>query len=126
MNRLMGLAAGLMALTTAIHVFMGGPEVSLPVQQSDLPEVVRAVSIVVWHAITWILAVLALAIAYMAVRPNAGLFWMTVAIQAGFATLFVWYGLVQLGNLTEMPQWIIFSGVPALMLWAERRQPVPN
>ena len=117
MNTPIMIGAGLMALTTGVHVFAGGPEIMRPIRKADLPREVIATADVVWHGITVILALTAIGLAWLAFNTNPPLLWMLTGVQLGFAALFVGYGLTRLGNLTKMPQWIIFTGVPALTLW---------
>lgn len=110
-------AAVLMALTTLVHVFLGGPEVMVPARAAPLPRLVRTVLDVVWHGVTVVLLCLAAALGWLAFHDNAALLWMVCGIQIGFAGLFVWYGLTRLRSLWPMPQWIIFMAVPALAIW---------
>ena len=112
------VAALLMFITAGIHVFAGGPEIMTPIRKSDLSKPVKAVSDVIWHAITVILLVMAVGLAWLAFAPNLPLLWMICALQIGFAGLFIVYGIRQLGNLRQMPQWLVFLGIPALSLWA--------
>lgn len=110
------LAAGLMAVTTGVHVFAGGPEIHLPIQASDLSAELRAISAVLWHAVTIVLIAFTLSLIWMARHPNRELAALLAVIQLGFAGLFVFYGLSQLGTLRVMPQWVIFLLIPAVML----------
>ena len=112
------IAALLMLLTSGIHVFAGGPEIMTPIRQSNLSKPVKAVADVVWHGVTVMLLLMAAGLGWLAYMPNPALLWMICAVQIGFAGLFIAYGLGQLGNLKQMPQWIIFLGIPALSLWA--------
>lgn len=121
MNKPMMMAAGLMGLTFFVHLFAGGPEVSQPIQASTLDPVVRAVALVVWHGVSVMLAVMAAALVWLAYRENTALALMTIAIQLGFAALFIGVGWVQLGTLAPMPQWSIFVIIPALTGYAMRR-----
>lgn len=110
-----------MALTTALHVFGGGPDFYAPLRASTLdPTVVSGYS-VIWHAITLILAAFAVALAWLSRHRNAGLFWMVLGLQLGFAALFAVYGLVDLGSPWPLSQWIIFTVIPALMYIGWRR-----
>lgn len=121
MNKWMMSAAGLLVLTTAVHVFLGGPEIHWVIQDSTLPPDVRAVAAVIWHAITVILFAFALGCAWLVRHENKPMAYLMSGIQIGFAALFVFYGLSLLGNLTIMPQWIIFLLVPALTLRGTRQ-----
>jgi len=122
-------AAGLMWLTVLIHIFGGGPEVHTPIQASDLSPIVRGVAAVIWHAITWILILLAVAIGWLSRKENPALNAMVIATQLGFSVLFVYYGLTLLGTLWLMPQWTIFTGIPVLMMvgqWRHMRTEKPD
>lgn len=122
MNRPIAIAAGLMGLTTLVHIFAGGPDVSAPIQRSDLPDDVRAVAFVVWHTITLLLACLTVALIWLCKHENRELALITVAIQVGMAALFIGVGLYALGSLTIMPQWTVFLLVPALTVWGQTRR----
>lgn len=122
MNRWMAAAAVLMALTLGAHVIGGGPEVIDVVMASQLPEVVRMLSAVVWHGITVILAMFAIGLGYLALHENRGLAMMIAGVQIGFVGLFLGYGIFGLGNISEMPQWATFSLIPTLMALGSRRR----
>ena len=115
MNRWMLAASAMLAFTVYVHVFMGGPEVHLPIQQSELSLELRALSAVLWHAVTVILTIFAIAAFFSARRKNADLGIIMIAVQVGFAGLFVYYGLALLGTLWLMPQWIIFLAISVVM-----------
>lgn len=108
------LASALMALTLCVHVFAGGPEVHDPLQTilSDPP--LAAIAAVLWHAVTVVLAVLAVGLWRLAQRDDTLLEAVLSSIQLGLAGLFVFYGLTRLGTLWTMPQWIVFLAIPAL------------
>lgn len=99
-----------MAATTLLHVFGGGPEVHQPIQASALELPLRAVAAVLWHAVTGLLAVL------------------LVAIQIGFAGLFLFYGQTMLGTVWTLGQWTIFAVLAVLIVWGQWgvRSPVPR
>jgi hypothetical protein len=123
-NRSYAIAAALMGLTVGLHVFGGGPEIHDPIRASALPDVVRAIGSVLWHAVTWMLVLMAAALAWLSVRRDTALFAMVVAMQGGFAALFIFYGWTVLGTLWETPQWVIFCVIAAVMFlgfWQDRR-----
>lgn len=109
-------ASVLMALTFCLHVFGGGPEIHEPIQASVLSDYLRAMSAVLWHAVTVVLAVFAIAYLWLAKHENTAMSLQMAAIQFGFAGLFLWYGEVLLGTVWPMPQWIIFIVIPAVSL----------
>ncbi|MEE2946633.1 MAG: hypothetical protein VX444_15810 [Pseudomonadota bacterium] len=119
-------ASVLMALTFCLHVFGGGPEIHEPIQASALSDYLRAMSAVLWHAVTVVLAVLAIAYLWLAKHENTAMSLQMSAIQLGFAALFLWYGETLLGTVWPMPQWIIFIVIPAVSLFGlpQRRRQV--
>lgn len=115
MNRWMAAAGALLLLTCYVHVFAGGPEIHVPIQASELALELRAISAVLWHAVTVVLLTFAVAAIWVALRPNRDLVVLLIAVQIGFAGLFLYYGQVLLGTVWPMPQWIIFLTIPAIM-----------
>lgn len=122
MNKPMLLACALMGVTTCVHVFGGGPEIHQPIQTSDLPSYLRAISAVLWHAVTVILMAFAIALAWVSLHPNRPLEWMIALVQVGFAGLFLFYGVAILGTPWPMPQWVVFLLIPGVMLFGMRGQ----
>lgn len=107
------LASGALAfVTTAVHVLAGGPEVLDPVRESALDPVVISVVSVIWHAITLFLSLTGCVLLRAAFRSDAGQVHLVSLLQVGFAGLFVYYGLTDLGTLWLMPQWTIFLLIP--------------
>mgnify|MGYP000165061992 CR=1 FL=1 len=115
------IAAVVMAATTLIHIFVGGPEVYVPLRQSAMDDLVVSVMSVVWHAISVLLAIMAVGLAWLWRNQNPAMAWFIAAIQIGFAVLFLCYGWIDLGTLWPMPQWIIFLVGPLLILCGLRR-----
>ena len=122
LNRPVLAASGLLVVTALTHAFVGGPEINSPVQSSGLDPVVRAVSAVVWHALTALFLVLAAALAWTARHNNPLLIWVTLALNLAFIAIFAAVGVVALGNLTEMPQWTLFVAISLCLLVGLRRQ----
>lgn len=120
------LTAGLLSfLTLGAHVFAGGPEVhdTMLALAGAFPPMLRTFVSVMWHAITVTLAInsaaLLLAARYSPLRK--ALVWFVCSQYMGFAALFVFYDLYQLGSLLQLPQWIVFiliSGLAAAGLRA--------
>jgi hypothetical protein len=122
-------AAGCLSLfTTAVHVFLGGPEIHEPLLASDASELVRAVGSVVWHAITAILFLNSLALFHAArnpivARPLAAL----ICVQyVAFTVLFIGYGLARFGSVFVMPQWTGFLVMSLLALWSMTHSSPPK
>lgn len=115
------LAAALMALTFFIHVFAGGSEVHIPLQAALADQGLAAFAVILWHAVTVVLAVLAVGLWVLSRRYDPAFEMVLSAIQLGFAALFVFYGLTRLGSLMPMPQWIVFLAIPALTRFGQSR-----
>ncbi len=117
MNFLYFGAAAMSALLFFAHVFGGVPDILQPILETGLSPMIRAVAVVVWHGISVVLAVNAA----LLVGAGAGVGWARAAVwmvglqYAGFTALFLAVGLARLGNLTQMPQWIGFALVLALI-----------
>ena len=117
-NRLLIIAGSLMTLTTFVHVFAGGPEIYDPLRAGPLDPVVRSVTSVIWHAITAILAIMAVGLFWVSCYRNRPFEMAMIAIQLSFALLFIVYGMADLRELTSMPQWSIFLVGAGLILMA--------
>ena len=117
MNKPMLVAAVVSALTFALHVIGGGADVHTPIQASPLPLPLRAISAVLWHFVSLILALQSLGFLSLARAPNRDLSLMLIGIQIGTAVLFVFYGMTMLGSVWIMQQWTIFLTIAALGLW---------
>jgi hypothetical protein len=121
-NRWHLAAAALMGLTTLVHTFLGGPEINAPIRASTTlaPEMISVLT-VVWHIVTANLAILTLALAWLARHPNTALANVLLAMTLSYVALFVGYGLADLGNVTTMPQWTGFAVIAALIVLGQRR-----
>lgn len=116
------LASALMGATVFIHVFAGGPEVHNALLAALPDSGLAAWATILWHAITVVLVVLTFGLWALAKRQDPTLEAVLSGIQLGFAGLFVAYGLVRLGTLWPMPQWIIFTAIPALTRFGQSRR----
>ena len=86
-------------------------------QASGLPVGLRAISAVLWHAVTVILLVMGAGAAWLAHRPEPGLALALIAICLGWSGLFLWYGRRMLGSVLPMPQWALFLPLALLIGW---------
>jgi len=116
------LAAVLMGATFLIHVFAGGPEVHAPMLAALSEPDLGAFASILWHAVTVVLAVLAVGLWGLAERRDPLLEAVLSGIQLGFAGLFLFYGLARLGTVWPMPQWVIFLAIPALTRFGQTRR----
>lgn len=114
MNKWILAATVLMGTAVFVHQIVGGPEVIDVIMVSELPIGIRTVSGVVWHGITTVMIVFTLGLLYLARQRNRPLEVVMAGVQVGFAGLFLYYGFAKLGNITMMPQWIVFLLIPSL------------
>ncbi|WP_224815204.1 hypothetical protein [Hasllibacter sp. MH4015] len=114
------VAGGLFVATAAIHALVGGPEVNAPVQDSALDPLVRAVSAVVWHALTALFVVFGGAMIWTAWNGGRALVVTLLAVNAAFIALFLAIGIVALGTIWPMPQWVLFGVISGVMIWGLR------
>lgn len=120
MNKWIAGAALLSSVLTVAHIFGGTPQFPTPVVQADLDADIRAAASVVWHAVSLLLifdSAVLIRVAMGRGRAGAG---VVAAHYMGFVALFIYFGVSQLGNVTDLPQWIIFAAILA-MLWMGMR-----
>jgi len=118
MNKLVLSAGMLSVLTLFAHIFGGGPEIHVPVLESDLPLELKTILSVVWHAVTAVLVINSVAL-FLAARSKSVEKMLVLFVSSQylvFAALFVFYGITHLGTLIPMPQWSVFLLMPALAL----------
>jgi hypothetical protein len=110
-------AAGLMAATFALHVFGGGPEFHDRIQALDIDVPLRAISAILWHGISFLLALQTFALLWLSRHPDRAVSILLTAIQIGFAGLFLFYGQTMLGTVWVLGQWTIFLALAGLIFW---------
>ncbi len=118
MNKLILCAGILSVLTLCAHVFGGGPEIHIPVLESDFSLELKASLSVVWHAVTAVLIINSVAL-FLAAKSKGAEKMLVVFVSSqylAFAALFIFYGITHLGTLLLMPQWSVFLLMPALAL----------
>lgn len=117
-NRPLALSGILALLYCGVHVFAGGPEIHGPAIASDLEPLVKGVFSVVWHGITAMMLLSALALLWLSGNENQkALGWLVVFQFFAMAALFVFYGISRFGDLTTMPQWTGFLVIGAVAAW---------
>ena len=109
-NKTLVVSAVLSLILTGLHVFGGGPDVHIPLLESNASDVVKGFASVVWHSIT-IALLLGSLMLFIAARNEVSryvLTWLVIGFYTAFAGLFVFYGIVRFGNILVMPPWIGF------------------
>lgn len=122
MNRWLLAAAVFSAVACLVHLVVGGQAFYQPAL-GRLGLVDSAILSAVWHGVSLVLAINAVAF-FVAARPGASpsSALQPTAIALSFALTFLGYGLVRLGSVTATPQWSIFLliGVLGLVGWRRR------
>lgn len=116
------IALALAALMTGVHIFIGGALIARPLLDSDLAPLPRMTLYLCWHAITIVLAGMALFYA-------DALFWRRAKDSAQLATMLAaaffllgWLLIAAFGlRPLDLPQWIAF-GPMALCGWLAVRK----
>lgn len=118
MNIKILLAALLSSLTLGIHVFAGGSDVHIPILESELSDPLKTIISVIWHAITAILLINAIALVYAGFNPDykKPIILLISAQYFFWAGLFIFYGIKDFASIWTMPQWIAFIIIPILAI----------
>lgn len=115
MNAWLALAAALAAITTLIHVILGGREIATPLLATErLHAVPKFTMYYCWHLVTIMLAALALALGLAA--TGLGSRDLAVFATVGAALFCLWgLGMVALFRLriAHFPQWALFAAIAA-------------
>lgn len=123
MNRLLVIAAILAAVTTAVHVLAGGPDVAAPLLASSIAGEPKLTLYAVWHMASVVLAmsVPALIVGSSPRHARAARYLVLFVSTLWCAFGLVFLGLVAIqpesGWLFKLPQWILLLPVGLLGLW---------
>ncbi len=113
MNLWLALAAVLAAITTLIHVILGGRYVATPLLATErLHAVPKFTMYYCWHLVTIVLA--ALALAFGLVATGRGSRDLALFATAGAALFCLWnLGMIGLFRLriARFPQWLLFATI---------------
>jgi hypothetical protein len=101
-------AAGISALLFLAHVNGGGKEVHLPMLESNMSQLLKAYTSVIWHAISAVLAIGTGALLWAAMGRGDGMAIVIVVQYLAFVGLFLLYGIKRLKSIWVMPQWVAF------------------
>lgn len=122
MNQMIALAALGMTGTLALHGFGGEFKVYRRLlADAASPEMKMYVS-VLWHGLTAIIGLSALALIYAACLPIAPqpLLWIVGAQTLAVGLMFILFGLIRTNSLWVGPQWIILVPLGLFILWTAR------
>jgi hypothetical protein len=109
------LSAALLCLfMMGMQLFVGGPQLNAPIQQSSLPPGVRAVAEVAWHSVTTAYGLMVVALLYLFMKPsNGALATYIIAQLVALSMLFLTYSITRFGNATSMYLWPLFLVIAA-------------
>lgn len=118
-NKLLAVAGALSLALTAIHIFGGGPDVHVPLLESNASDVVKGFASVVWHGVTVTLLICSvmLLIAAKSATHRSMLTGLVVVNYLAFTGLFLFYGIIRLGTIFLMPPWIGFLVIVLVALF---------
>ena len=123
MNYKLGLAFLLALLTTAVHIFVGTPEIFQPLMTSNMSLDIRLMLFTCWHAVSLLLGISAV-FYYLAIKTTY-ISNLTINLISG---IWVAFGLIFLmatalyGNADVfwlLPQWTILIPVGLFGLWGK-------
>ena len=117
-NKTIAISGVLSLALTALHVFGGGPDVHVPLLESDASNVLKGFVSVIWHGVTatLILCSVMLLIAAQNEKFRTILTGLVTAHYLAFAGLFLFYGITRLGTVFLMLPWIGFVVVATVAL----------
>lgn len=124
MNRLLVIAALLAAFTAAVHIFAGGEDVAAPLLASTLAGEPKLTLYAVWHMVSVVLAMSAVAFFVGSLPRHAHaaryLVRFVSTLWCAFGVVFLAVVAIQPegGWLFKLPQWVLLLPVGLLGLWA--------
>jgi hypothetical protein len=116
MNKAVALAGLLSLILTVIHIVGGGADVHEPILASELDNILKGYSSVIWHGVTANLFLCSAILFYASIsKPNLPTLTSIVIVQyLAYAVIFIFYGTTRFGSIMIMPQWIAFLIIPAI------------
>jgi hypothetical protein len=127
MNRPIAAAALGMAATLALHGIGGEFTVHRPLLADAVTAEMDLYVSVLWHGLTAIIAISAVALTYAAVQktPSKALLLIIGGQTLAVGLMFILFGLTRTSSLFVAPQWIILVPLGLLILWTARRGAIP-
>jgi len=126
-NRTIVVAAALGAFTTVLHVFGGGVSVARPIAESSMADEPRLLALSVWHMVSLVLGLSAVALAVAArpkhAEPGRFMVLFISTLWVGFGLAVIGVGLTQANGdlLWKLPQPILLIPVGVLGFWGTLR-----
>ena len=116
-NRCFAAAAVLSGLTALAHIALGGPELVPVLEASGLSAYEVTLSLMLFHITSLLLVVNTGFLGAAALgRELSGAVALVGVTYALIGVAFLWLGVSRLGNLWQMPQWLVL-GLICIALW---------
>ncbi len=112
------IAAALSGFTFLVHTLVGQRRVVGPMLSGQEDPFARGVILVVWHMVTWTLALVSVGLMIAVWEPTPVLGYGLAILCAGFAAIFLGVSQRMMGAAIRLPQWILFGAVAVLTLAA--------
>ena len=126
MNRKLFVTALLAVLTSAVHIFIGTPEIKAPLLESSMSQELSLLLYVCWHLVSVTLVFSAIVffvaaraefqIKYQYTAKLVSLLWLSFGCV--FIVIALWYSDTSM--LLKLPQWVLFLPIGAIGLWGSR------
>ena len=114
------IAAALSAVWAAVHLFVGGPQVAVPLRTTrQISVTARETAYLCWHLVSVTLVLMAafFLAAGLGVQGGLGLAMAGTALAAGFAGLGLVLPILIGSDYKQLPQGWLFLPVIALGIW---------
>ncbi len=126
MNRTLFFTALLAAFTSAVHIFIGTPEIQVPLMQSELPQEISLLLYACWHLVSITLAFSSIVL-FISARGGASQSSIYTArlisyLWMCFGMIFILVAILFSGinMLLALPQWILLLPVGLLGLFGSK------
>ena len=119
---LLYVATGLCVFTLGVHGLAGQQRVVVPLLRGEVEPFARATLVVVWHMVTWTLALASAALLLAAFTAPAYAFAVGV-LCLGYALIFAWVAQRSFGSAIRLPQWILLGAVGVFALAGSAANP---
>lgn len=115
-NRWLFAAGVASAFTALIHVFLGGPEIAVPLLLAkDIADVPKYVNYYCWHIVS--ITITAMAVGFMWASVDVrqtGLAWSWTVVALLYTLWSVLLIVMKQQNALHMPQWVLFGIISML------------
>lgn len=115
-NMWFATAAAISFASVGLHVIGGTPEIMVPLEQSNAPQLSKGIADVIWQQVTFLLVVGGIVFAW-ASRAKSKTFEISITmivLYAGITLIFIGNGISRFAGIADMPQWVLFLAMTVL------------